>query len=194
MKKMAMLLAAGCAIGMLTGCGIPEEEHLAIIDGINAQHQEEVDLLNIAIADRDDVIKSEKAKARQTRIELDDASERIEKLNQKSLEISKALAAEKSQVATLESQLQTAQTQAAVAMEEALESENKYSTLDVEYQDLKRRFEMFKKNMSALSAPKAAAAPAAAPSATPAAAASTSSAQGSASQKASSLLDEMGSL
>lgn len=187
MKKMAMLLAAGCAIGMLTGCGIPEEDHLAIIDGIKAEHQAEVDKLNGTIADRDDVIKSEKAKARQMRIELDDASERITDLQQKSAETSKALATEKSQVASLESQLKTANAKTAAAQDDAMDAENKYNTLDVEYQEVKRRFEMFQKNMSALSTPeKPAAAPAAAPSAMEEPATD--------SQKASSLLDQMGTL
>ena len=188
MKKMAMLLAAGCAIGMLTGCGVPEEEHLAIIEGINAKNQEEVDKLNGTIADRDDVIKSEKAKARQNRIELDDASERIKDLQQKSAETSKSLASEKSKVATLESQLKTSKSQTAAAQDDASEAENKYSTLDVEHQELKRRFEMFQKNMSSLSStPEPASAPAAESISAPA----VQEEPTTDSEKASSLLDNM---
>ena len=187
MKKMAMLLAAGCAIGMLTGCGVPEEEHNAIIDGINAQHQEEVDKLNVTIADRDDVIKSKEAKARQDLITLDDNAERIKGLQQKSAETSKELATEKSKVATLDSQLKTAKSQTAAAQDDALEAENKYSTLDVEYQELKRRFEMFQKNMAALSAP-------AEPASAPAVSAPAQDMPTTDAQKASSLLDQMGTM
>lgn len=191
MKKLVMLLVAGSAIGMLTGCGIPEEEHNMIIDGIKAQHQEEVEKLNGTIADKDVIIKNEKAKVRQTRIELDDATERIKGLQQKNAETSKSLATEKSKAAKLESELKTSKSQTAAAQDSATEAENKYSTLDVEYQELKRRFEMFQKNMSALSTPPAAEPAASAPAggaSAPAEAPKTDA------QKASSLLDQMGTL
>lgn len=187
MKKLAMLLASGFAIGMLTGCGIPEEEHNMIISGINDQHKEEVDKLKGTIADNETIIKNEKAKVRQSRIELDDATDRIKGLQQKSAETSKALATEKASVSKLQGELKTSKSRAAAAQDQATEAESKYSTLDVEYQELKRRFEMFQKNMSSLSEPEPAAAPAGimdAPSDVPQTDA----------QKASSLLDQMGTL
>ncbi|MDF7825782.1 hypothetical protein P4B35_17265 [Pontiellaceae bacterium B12227] len=188
MKKLAMLLASGFAIGMLTGCGIPEEEHNMIIDGINTEHQKEVDKLKGDIADKETIIKNEKAKVRQNRIELDDATERIQGLQQKSAETSKALASEKSKVAKLESELKTSKSRTAAAQDDAMEAENKYSTLDVEYQELKRRFEMFQKNMSAISEP----APAAAePAASVMDDFPADTAPQSDAQKASSLLDQM---
>ncbi len=191
MKKLVMLLATGCAIGMLTGCGIPEEEHQMIIDGIKAQHQEEVEKLNGTIADKDEIIKNEKAKLRQNRIELDDATDRIKSLQQKSAETSKALAGEKSKVAKFESEVKTAKSQAAAAQDDAMAAENKYSTLDVEYQELKRRFEMFQKNMSSIGQP----APTKAPAGTSGGAdAPKTDAPKTDAQKASSLLDAMGTL
>ena len=33
-KSIAMLAVAGCAIGMLTGCGVPQDEHDAIVEAM----------------------------------------------------------------------------------------------------------------------------------------------------------------
>ena len=73
MNKVAMLLVTVGAIGMLTGC-MKEEEHLAIVAGIEAEHAKEVDKLNADIAAQKDLVKNEKAKVRSSRIELDDAA------------------------------------------------------------------------------------------------------------------------
>jgi chromosome segregation ATPase len=193
-KSIAMMLVAGCAVGMLTGCGIPEEEHNAIIAEMEAKFKAEEEKLNIKIAEQDSVITSEKAKVRTSRIELDDATERIKGLQQKSAETATELASEKTKVAQLESELKTSKSATAAAQDQAMEAENKFNTLDVEYQELKRRFEMFQKNMSALNQASKPAAPKAATQddlgmlGEPAPAPKTDA------QKASSLLDQMGNL
>lgn len=191
MKKVAMLLVTGCAVGMLAGCGIPEEEHNMLIQQLEAQHTETVDQLNAEIAAQKDLVKNEKAKVRSNRIELDDATERIKNLQQKSAETTKDLASEKAKTASLESSLKTAQSKLAAAEERVAEAETSYSTVNAEYQELKRRFEMYRKNMSALSggttsaAPRTEAAPAAsAPAAVPQ----------NDSDKAASLLEQMSTL
>ncbi|MEI6891640.1 MAG: hypothetical protein V5783_05655 [Pontiella sp.] len=153
MKNIAMLLVAGCAIGMLTGCGIPEEEHNAIIASLKAEQQKEVETLNSDIADKESVIKSEKAKVGQSRIELRKAAARNDRLQKETAETAKALAAEKSKSSNLDSELKTSQSQAAIAQDQASDAESKYDTLEIEYQDLERRFEMFQQNMNSLSAP-----------------------------------------
>ncbi|MDF7807436.1 hypothetical protein P4E94_08300 [Pontiellaceae bacterium B12219] len=195
MKNIAMLLVAGCTIGMLTGCGVPQEEVDAMVATIEADYDAQIDELNGTIADNESIIKSEKAKNRQNRIELDDATERIKDLQQKNAETSKELATFKSQAAKLESELKTAKNQIAAAQDRAQDAENKYSTLDVEYQELKRRFEMFQKNLSSINTPEPAAAPAksTAPATTMSAPAAAAAPQSDA-QKASSLLDAMGTL
>ena len=165
-KTIAMMLAAGCAIGMLTGCGIPEEEHNAMIAQLKDERQKSEDSLNGKIADLESVVKSEKAKLRTKTIELDDASERIKSLQQKNAETEKELAGEKIKVSGLERDLASSKRATLTAQDKAQAAENKLATLDVEHQELKRRFEQFEKNMRALNAPPvqrttAAAAPAA---------------------------------
>ena len=185
MKKIAMLLAMVGTVGMLTGC-MKEEEHLAIVAGIEAEHAEEVDKLNAEIAAQKDLVKNEKAKVRSGRIELDDATERIQGLQQKSAETSKALGAEKAKVAKLESELKSSKSQTAAAQDQALAAEEKYSTLNVEYEALKVRFENFQNNLGKSSAPAASAPAGSAPEA--------GSAPKSDAEKAGSLLDQMGTL
>ncbi|QBG48346.1 hypothetical protein EGM51_13445 [Verrucomicrobia bacterium S94] len=197
MKKIAMLLVTAGTIGMLSGCGIPEEEHNMIIEDLKTQHQEEVDKLKGEIEEQKELVSNEKKKVRQGRIELDDATERIQDLQQKSAQTSKELAAEKSKVSKLESELKITKAKLTAAEERATEAETALNTLDVEHQELKRRFEMFKKNMSSIStAPASApvaveAAPVveAAPASAPAPAAPKTDAE-----KASSLLEQMGTL
>lgn len=187
MKTIAMMLAAGCALTMLTGCGIPEDEHNAILADMASKHEGEVDKLNGKIADLESLLKNEKQKVRTARIELDDATERIKGLQQKSAETSKALSAEKAKVATLESDLKRSKSATAAAEERATDFESKYSTLDVEFQELKRRFEQFRKNMSSLGSG------ASRPATTSPSAAPTGSAPMSDSEKALDLLNQMGS-
>ncbi|MEE9368440.1 MAG: hypothetical protein V3V05_06205 [Pontiella sp.] len=181
-KRVVMMVAAGCALGMLTGCGIPKEEHNAMIAQLTAERAESEDQLNGKIADLESTVKSEKAKVRTSRIELDDASDRIKGLQIKSAETASTLAAEKSRASKLESDLTSSKSSALAAQDQALEAENKYSTLDVEYQELKRRFEMFQSNMSSLNSASGSPAP------------SGSSAPMSDSDAAKKLLEEMGTL
>ena len=191
MKKIAMMLAAGFTIGLLAGCGIPEEEHNAMIADIEAKHQAEVDKLKTQLADEESLKKKAEASLRQNRIELDDATERIKDLQQKGAETAKALAAEKASASSFELDLKTTKSQLAAAQDRALEAENNYSTLDVEYQELKRRFEMFQKNLSSLGS-----SPSSGTSTPPSSGASPSmgNAPKSDAQKAASLLDQMGTL
>lgn len=149
-KRIAMMLVSGFAIGMLTGCGVPEEEHLAALASQEAAFKAEEGKLKEEIERQKDLVTNEKAKVRTARIEMDDATERIKGLQQKSAETAKALTAEKSTVADLESQLKTSKSMASSAREQANAWEEKYNALQVEFQEVKRRFEMFKKNMSAL--------------------------------------------
>ncbi len=149
-KKIAMLVVAGCAIGMLTGCGIPEEEHNAAIKQLQDQMAKMEEDLNGTIADKESLLKSEKAKVRTARIELDDASERIKALQSKNTESSKELIAAQGKLAKAEEDLAASKSKALTAQDKAIEAETKYNALSVEHDELKRRFEDFKKNMASM--------------------------------------------
>lgn len=192
-KSIAMMLAAGCAIGMLTGCGVPEEEHLAALAAQESAFKAEEDTLNQKIAEQESIIKNEKAKVRTARIELDDASERIKGLQQKSAETSKALASEKTRAADLESELKSQKSATAAAQDRAMESEEQYNTLSVEHEELKRRFEMFQKNLSSIGS-SSSPAPAASADSELEALGGAAEAPKTEKQKVNSLLDQMGNM
>ncbi|MBT8042692.1 MAG: hypothetical protein KJN67_00285 [Pontiella sp.] len=149
-RGISMMLVAGCVIGLLTGCGIPEDEHYAILAEMDTKFKAEEEKLNSKITDLESLLNNEKAKARSARAELDDATERIKGLQQTNAQAAKALAGEKSKVADLESALASAKSTLLAARDEVIEAENRLSAIDKEYQELKRRFEMFQKNLNAL--------------------------------------------
>lgn len=165
-KTIAIMAAAGCMIGMLTGCGIPEEEHLGIIAELEAKHQKEVDALKVDIADLESVKKSQDSKIRTKTLELDDAVEQISTLKKQNAEAAKALAGEKEKVSVLERDLASSKSATLTAQDQLLATENKLATIEVEHEELKRRFEQFEKNMSALGTTSSAAPAKKAPEAT----------------------------
>ncbi len=178
-KAIAMMVAAGCAMGLMTGCGVPQEDHDAIVAEMDAKFKKSEAELNGKLADQDSLLKAEKAKVRTSRIELDDATEQIKVFKQQAATAAAALTEEKAKVLQLEGALAAAKAATAVAQDLATEAESKYNTLGIEHQELKRRFEMFEKNMKSLTqAPAPAAAPSTAPAAQAPAPAKSSSAMG----------------
>lgn len=162
MKTIAMMAAVGCAVTLLTGCGVPQEEHDAKIAELNTAWQE-IESLKGKNTDLDSLLNAEKAKLRTARIELDDAAERITASKTKQAETASALASEKSKVSGLESDVSSAKAATMRAQEAASEVEAELAKLQKEHQKLQGRFDQFEKNMRALdsaqagrSAPKAA--------------------------------------
>ncbi|VGO21699.1 hypothetical protein [Pontiella sulfatireligans] len=149
-KTIAMMVVAGCSIGMLTGCGIPEEEHNAMIAQMASERQTSEDELNGKIADLESVVKSQKASIRTKTLELDDAAEQITALKKTSAAANKALATEKTKVSGLERDLATSKSSTLAARDQAQEAESQLATLEVEHEALKVRFEQFERNMRAL--------------------------------------------
>jgi len=185
-----MMVMAGCMIGMLTGCGVPQEEHDAEVAELNAAW-EEIETLKGKIADTESLLKAEQGKVRNNRIELDDASKRITELNEKEASTAKALADEKGKSAGLESDLAAAKSATEMAKDQIGELEAALAELQAEYDNLQNRFDQLKKNM--LSFGGEASIPAEAPKAAPAPKGD-DAAPGSDSGSAKSLLDDMSTL
>jgi DNA repair exonuclease SbcCD ATPase subunit len=178
LKRIVMMALAGCAIGLLTGCGVPQEEHDAKVAELNTAWAE-IDNLNGKITDLESLLKAEQAKVRTARIELDDAAERLQAAQKKEAEAIKELNAEKSKVSSLERKVSSANASVMQANERTSEVEAELAELMQKYNDIKRRFEQFEKNLKTLDGM-------ASPSASPA---PSSSATGS--KSALDLLNEM---
>ena len=104
MRKIIMMVMAGCMIGMLMGCGVPKEEHEAKVAELNAAW-EEIETLKGKLDDTETLLKKEQGKVRNSQIELDDASKRVAELTEKEAATSTALADEMDKTAALETDL-----------------------------------------------------------------------------------------
>ena len=166
-RKIAMMVVAGSVAVVLSGCGVPKEEHAATVAELN-DALAQVETLKGKNADTESLLNKEKGKVRSTRIELDDASKRIATLKKKEAVAVSALATEKAKISDMESAVTSAESSAAMAQDESSELETKLASVTEMYEKLKSDFEQYKNNMRSItsspapkaSAPKAAAAPA----------------------------------
>ncbi len=149
MKRIVMMVVAGCAMGLLTGCGVPQEEYDAKIGELNAAWAE-AETLKGKITDLESLLKAEQGKVRSTRIELDDAEKRITELTEKDAAAAKALADEKGKVSGLESDLAAAESAKGMAEDRSSEAETALAVLQGNYDKLLADFEQFKKNIRSL--------------------------------------------
>jgi len=147
MKRIVMMVVAGCAIGLLTGCGVPQEEHDAKIAELNAAW-EEIETLKGKSADLESLLNKERGQVRNARIELDDASKRISELTEKEAAAANALADEKGKVSKLEGDLAAAQSAVEAAKDQISELEAALAALQEETQRLQKRFTQFERNMN----------------------------------------------
>lgn len=161
MKSIAMMMVSGCALVMLTGCGVKQELFDAKVGELNTAWAE-IETLKGKITDLESLLNAEKAKVQTGRIELDDATQRITAGQKKEAETASALADEKAKVIGLEKQIATAKTATASAQEATASVEAELATLQEEHKKLQVRFDQFETNMKALdtarnpvSAPKA---------------------------------------
>lgn len=144
-KSIAMLAAAGCAIGMLTGCGVPQDEHDAIVAQMTAERQTSEDALNVKLADTQSLLDAESAKTRKLQIELNDSAERIDELKSSVTELTDTISGEQSKVSQLESSLAATKASVASAQQQARDAENARNVMEIEKQETQRRFDMLRK-------------------------------------------------
>ncbi len=144
-KSIAMLAVAGCTIGMLTGCGVPQKEHDAIVAQLNAEAQASEDALNVTLADTKSLLDAELAKTRKLQIEINDTADRIDELKGSANELTDSLAAEQSKVSQLESDLAAVTATVGTSQQQARDAENERNVMEIEKQETQRRFDMLRK-------------------------------------------------
>ena len=143
-KSIAMLVAASCAIGILTGCGVPKKEHEAIVAELTANAQAAEDALNAELNETKSSLDAEQAKTAKLQIEVNDSVERIAELKSAADELTESVAAEQSKVAQLESDLAAVQATVAAANQATLDAENERDLMELEKQETQRRFDMLR--------------------------------------------------
>lgn len=144
-KSIAMLVAAGCAVGMLTGCGVPQKEHDAIVAQLTAEAQATEDALNAQLAETKSSLDAESAKSSKLQIEVNNSVARIDELKSAADALTDSLTAEQNKVSQLESDLAAVKATIASYQQQTLDAENARDAMELEKQETQRRFDMLRK-------------------------------------------------
>ena len=148
-RSIAMMAAVGCAVTMLTGCGISKEEHQAVVDDLNAK-MAEIETLKGNAAELDSKLDAEKSKVRKKGIELENAAEDLAKSKTATAEASSALASETAKVNTLERALSSEKSRVVSAQQNTEEVAADLADLQTAHKVLQARWDQFKKNLDTL--------------------------------------------
>ena len=143
-KSIAMLAVAGCAIGMLTGCGVPQDEHDAIVAQLNAEAQASEDALNAKLAETQADLTAELAKTSKLEVEIQNTVARIDELKLAADEVNGLLVAEQDKVAQLEADLAAVTATVDSSHQQALDAEAQRDLMEREKVETQRRFDMLR--------------------------------------------------
>ena len=149
-KSIATMLIAGCAIGLLTGCGVPQEEHDAIVAQLNADHQQVVDDLQTKLTDAESLLAAEKTRASNLTSDLRESSALNDELKNTIQDLNTSVAGAQSQISSLESQLASANQSIQSAQQMAADAQNDAANARMEAEKTTRRFEELIANLIAL--------------------------------------------
>ncbi|MBN2163685.1 MAG: hypothetical protein JXR25_07430 [Pontiellaceae bacterium] len=149
-KSIAMLAVAGCAIGMLTGCGVPQEEHDAIVAQLNSEHQMELDKVNTELQDTKSLQKAAEDSVRSLRADLRDSTALNDELKETNKSLKGELADVRSDISSLESQLKSAKASIQSAQAMASDAESERATMEMEARETQRRFDELILNLAQL--------------------------------------------
>jgi len=149
-KSIAKMVIAGCAIGMLTGCGVPQEEVDAMITDLNAKHDAVVSDLNTKLADTESLLGAEQERTRKLNNDLRDSTALNDEQKSQVKELKSSLATASSQISSLESQVESAKAQIKSAQNMAADAQNEAATAQMHAQETQRRFDELIANLIAL--------------------------------------------
>jgi len=150
-KSIAMLVAAGCAVGMLTGCGVPQKEHDAIVAQLTAEAQATEDALNAQLAETKSSLDAESAKSSKLQIEVNNSVARIDELKSAADALTDSLTAEQTKVSQLESDLADVKATISSYQQQTADAEAARDAMELEKQETQRRFDMLRENLLQLS-------------------------------------------
>jgi hypothetical protein len=139
-KSIAMIVIAGCAIGMLTGCGVPQEEHDAIVAQLTSEKETAVNELQTKLDDTTSLLNAEQARTSSLNSDLRDSTVLNDELKQANDELKATIEDANGQISTLESQLATARASIRTAQDRATAAENGRSQAEMETRNTERRF------------------------------------------------------
>lgn len=145
------LYFVGCVVALLvTGCGVPQEEHDAAVAQLQAERVEVEETLSGKVSDLESVVKSEKAKSKSIRLELESTERKLKTSQQKVLSATKEAATAKAKIASLNKELSRAESATSRVKDQLLSAQGQVASIETERDELQSRLDMFMKNMSAL--------------------------------------------
>ena len=148
-KYLSWLVLASVLV--VTGCGVPQEEHDAAVAQLQAERANVEATLNGKISDLESVVKSEKAKGKSMRLQLDSTERKLRESQKKAIEAAKNVASVKAQVTSLEREVSRAESTADRVKGQLAALQEQATTVESERDELQRRLDMLMKNMRGLS-------------------------------------------
>lgn len=143
-KTIAMMVVAGCAIGLSTGC-IKQKDVDAMMAAKDAERAKSEAALNTTIAEKQSLYDAEQAKTRQLQNQLREASVELTELKDSSKDLKSKLDDANSKIDRLESSLESTKRQVQSAKDRADAAEGSLAAAQMETQETKRRFDMLRK-------------------------------------------------
>ena len=148
MKKICNNLFLIIAIFLIAGCGVPQEEHDALVLQMQTEKAELEANLNTKISELESIVKSEKAKVKSHRLEMDNAERKIKDLQTKNAQSVKDLAKTKSEITSLKRSLNRAEDARDRSEKKVSETESQLNSVQAEKDQLQFRFDQLIRNMN----------------------------------------------
>ena len=136
---------------VVTGCGVPQEEHDAAVAQLQTERANVEATLNGKISDLESVVKSEKAKGKSMRLQLDSTERKLRESQKKAISDAKDMAKVKAQVTSLERDVSRAESTADRMKDQISALQEQASIVEGERDELQRRLDMLMKNMRGIS-------------------------------------------
>ena len=148
MRKIYNNLFLLLALCLLAGCGIPQEEHDAMILQLQSEKTEIETSLNENIEELESIVKAEKAKVKSHRLEMDNAERKIRDFQTKNAQSIKDAAKAKSEITSLKRSLNRAEDARDRAEEKVSRINDQLAQIRSEKDDIQFRFDQLVKNMN----------------------------------------------
>ena len=148
MRKIYNNLFLLLALCLLAGCGVPQEEHDAMILQFQSEKTEIETSLNEKIAELESIVKAEKAKVKSHRLEMDNAERKIRDFQTKNAQSIKDAAKAKSEITSLKRSLNRAEDARDRAEEKVSRINDQLAQIQSEKDDIQFRFDQLVKNMN----------------------------------------------
>ena len=140
-KTIAMLAVAGCAIGMLTGCGVPQEEHDAIVAKLKSDSEAALNAKDLELQEAVSLQKAAEETVSSLRGDLRNSNALNGEQKNTISDLKGEIAKVRGEVSSLESQLKSTKASVRSAQSMAAEAEEERAAMEMQAQSDRERFE-----------------------------------------------------